>query len=269
MQHLAEKKRFDDVVAERKKNKKKSAVVAILMTLVIAIVGVYYCFAELFAYKNVRIESNCDGESPYTEEDVEKRLGLVKGMGLYSIDEDTMNTRIKYNLTYIDSASVSRRIPSTIVLKIEKLAKPAYYTEVGGDLYILGDDLKVLEMTDDIEKIEINSLILLELSDVRKCIEGETLGIDEKTAEILTELRNILQENEVFSDIVRIDIKSEFNINLLCTSRFAVKLGDNTNLETKILLMKTVIKDKKGLNDGGTIDVSDDAAREAVFRRYG
>ncbi len=262
------RKDFDEVVKEKKKNKRKSVALSVVLCLIIAVVGVCYCFNELFLYKQVEVKNKfAEQECPYTTEELEKGLELEKGIGLYSIDNEELQSKIKYNLPYIKSAKIKRKLPDTIVLEAE-YENASYYMEIGRNLYILSDELKVLENTDDIEKIEINSLILLSVPEGGMCIEGEKLGIDAETEQVLDILREELEKNEIFNNVIGIDLTNKFDINILCTAKYSVKLGDRSNLETKIAFLKKVLESKKNSPKGGSIDISDQSAREAVFEEF-
>ncbi|MBQ7399411.1 MAG: FtsQ-type POTRA domain-containing protein [Clostridia bacterium] len=263
---------FDTTVKNKKKQNKKNLVIALLAVLIILILGLYFCFAKLFFVKSVDIKDNTDkvvfvGEFPYTQEQMLEGLGIKKGIGLYDFDLSEAQSNAKYNLPYIKEIKLSRRWPSTIVAKTV-LEAPTYYVSVDNDLYILSDELKVLEKTDSSETIELNTLIHLECKAIHSCIVGEKMGISEDIENIIYELEEKLLENDVQNEITSINVSDKFNISLTYGTRYVVKLGDSGSLGTKIEFMKRIVEDRTGDVVGGTIDVSDEDNREAIYKKF-
>lgn len=261
---------FDTTVKNKKKQKKRNVAFAVFAIVIVLIVGFCICCAKIFFVKSVAVKDNTEGfvgEFPYTQEEMLAGLGLEMGMGLYDFSAGEAEENAKYNLPYIKEIRVSRRWPSTVVAKTV-LEIPTYYVSVDDDLYIVSDELKVLEKTKRFEKIELKSLIHLECSSLHSCIVGEKAGIASDIEKILYDLEEKLEENGVKNEISSINVSDKFNISLTFGTRYVVKLGDSKSLGTKIEFMKRIIEDRTDDIIGGTIDVSDEKNREAIYKKF-
>lgn len=263
---------FDATVKKEKIKKIKKRIVAFFVVAVIVVLGLFVCSENLFFVKKMDVKIDTEHEytsfeNPYTDDEMLKGLGIEKGIGLYSFDAKQAENNAKYNLPYINHIKISRRWPSTVVARI-KLEMPTYYISVENNLYILSDNLKVLEKTKDFEKIELGSLILLECDTIHSCIVGEKLGIHKDTEDIIYELDEKLCEFEVKKDISRINVSDKFNISIMYKTRYEVLLGDSKSIGTKIEFMKRIIEDRADDVSGGIIDVSDEESREAVYKKF-
>lgn len=263
---------FDNTVKKSKKHSMKMMVAAIVCALAVVAAGFYFCTSELFFVKKIDVKDVSNGEykrdNPYTDEEMLKGLEIEIGTGLYSFDKKKAESNVKYNLPHIKEIKLSRRWPSTVVAKVE-YENPAFYISVSDKLYILSENLKVIEKTETAETIEVDSLVFLETGKVDNCIVGEMLGIPEDSIELVEELRKTLDEYSVLRNVKLIDISDKFDVSLMYDSRFEVKLGDSKNLGTKIDFMKRIIADRGDVSPGGTIDVSNVESKEAVYKKFG
>ena len=94
------------------------------------------------------------------------------------------------------------------------------------------------------------------------------MGISEDIENIIYELEEKLLENDVQNEITSINVSDKFNISLTYGTRYVVKLGDSGSLGTKIEFMKRIVEDRTGDVVGGTIDVSDEDNREAIYKKF-
>lgn len=246
-----------------KKSKAKSKVIGFLFIVAIIVVGVYFCYINLFTLKNIKIVGDC----PYTEQQMMAGMGLEKRMGIYDKTEKEIRSQVKYNLPYINEIDISRRWPHTIVAKVQK-AEPTFYISISDDLYILSQGLRVLSKTKSAEDIELNSLILLQIDNVYSCVEGEYIEISQDNSKCLNELVEHLTEHGEFSNISVINIKDKFDIMLQYNSRYEVKLGDTKNLDIKIRFMQKILEKIDSSGVSGVIDVSDEETREGTFKNF-
>jgi len=263
---------FDTTVRREKVKRFKRICVSVIVIAIIAALGIFVCSENLFFVKGIDVKNISEDEylsayNPYTDDEMLEGLEIKKESGLYDFDASVAVEKAKYNLPYIKEIKISRRWPSTVVAKV-KFEKPTYYISVENNLYILSDNLKVLERTKDYEKIEIGSLILLECKGIHNCIVGEKLGIPEDIEEIIAEIDKHIEAFEVKKHISNINVSDMFNLSIMYGTRYNVKLGDAKNIETKIEFMKRVIESRTDDTSGGTIDVSDVDKKKAAYTKF-
>lgn len=267
----AEKKKnsFDKTVKRHKRINKKAKAVAIVAAIIICAVGIYLCFDKLFFVKSIAVESGdkSDAEKLYTQEQLFEGLGIEKGMGLYEFDADDAEKNAKYSLPYFKEIKISRKWPSTVVAKVIP-ETPSFYCLISDNMYIVSDELKVLECTTDARKIEVNSLIYLKVGGIHNCIEGEKLGVEEDTEQIIDTLVQELSKQGILERITSIDVTDKFDIEMMYDTTYLVKLDDAKNLDSKIHFLTRIVEERKDASGGGTIDLSNVSKKEAKFDKF-
>lgn len=260
---------FDEVVRRKKKSKRKSRFAAVIIVALIVVLGVYVCNGSLLTVKKVELKSLGEEEIslPYTQQELLSGLGLEKGMGLYDIAESELENNARYNLTYIKEMEISRRWPSTVVVRATA-ENARFYISIDGKIYVLSDELRVLETTDDIEKIEAQKLIILKVSSVKKCVKGDIMDVGKDINEIVVDLSEQLEKEGSLSRITLMDVTDKFNIKLMFETRFEVKIGDSKDLGNKIKMMNEIVKDKQDEMASGVIDVTKDYGKTGSLRKF-
>lgn len=261
---------FDEVVIIKKKSKRKGKLLAFLLIAVIAVLGVYVCNSKMLVVKNVEVVSldkNVEVSLPYTQEELISGLGLESGQSLYKTSESRMAENAKYNLTYIKEVEIFRKWPSTIVARVTA-EKPRFYMSIDGKMYVLSDELRVLDATENIEDIEINKLILLKTPTVKKCVKGEMADIGNDIKKIVIDVANTLEKENALHEITLLDISDKFNIKLMHDTRFEVKIGDAKDLGNKIKMMNKIVEDKNDELASGVIDVTKDYGKTGSLSKF-
>ena len=85
-----------------KRNKAKSKFIGFLFLFVILVIGVYFCYINLFTLKSIKVVGDC----PYSEEQMMAGMGLEKGMGIYDKTQAEIRQEVKYNLPFINEIKV-------------------------------------------------------------------------------------------------------------------------------------------------------------------
>ncbi len=86
---------------------------------------------------------------------------------------------------------------------------------------------------------------------------------DEDKNTIISEITEALNANEI-TDVREIDITDYYNISLNYANRIIIELGTSADVEYKIKFAKTLIEDKIGENQRGTIALYSEGG--ATFR---
>ncbi len=252
-----------DAMNNVKKNKRKAKLFAFAVLVIVAVIGISFCYFELFKFEQLVIK----GECPYDNSAVLEGIGMNKGDRLYDKSEKQIRESAKYNLPYIDSVEVSHIWPSTLVLTVEQ-AQPTFYVKISDDMYVLSQSRRVLSRTDNAETVEKNNLILLQIPDITSCVEGEFLETSEETNLLLDTIITGLEECSELVNVTRINVNDKFNIEFMYGTKYLVKLGDAKNLDVKIQFMNAIIEKKKNDGTSGIIDVSDEEGREGTFKNF-
>lgn len=255
---ISQKAAQQKVVLAKRKNRK----IAVWFFAVILLVCTYFCYSKLMLIKNCKVI----GEISYTNDEILHGAGLQYGMHMYEIDEEQISQKIKYNLPYIDSYKIKKRIPSTICFEVEA-AKPSMYTVISNQMFVLSQSLRVLSDTDDINYVEQNKLLYVNFGEITKCVAGEYIVADGESMEMTKTIFKSFEEMGLLPYVSELDVSDRFDISFNYKASYQVKLGDSKNLNQKIKFMNAIAEQ---LTDAGSgiIDVSDENVKEGIVKNF-
>lgn len=248
---------------QQKRNKKRKKIFRSLKigTTIVLFITIALCtiYSPLFNIKSIQIEGN----NKISENEIISLSQIQMEENIFSIKEENIRKKIKEN-AYIDKVKMVRKLPSTIILKIEERI-PMYLLEYAGSYIYLDKQGYFLEIST--QKLElpilqgaITATSTFEVGN-RLCIEDL-----EKLSTVLR-IMELAEANEIKQLITRIDIENKDNfIITIETKQKIVYLGDSTNLNTKILSMKAILEKTEGI--AGEIFMNKDLNNEyPVFRQ--
>ena len=180
----------------------------------------------------------------------------------FKLNKSQIKKQIKEN-AYIQSVIIVRNLPSEIVIKVEE-RKPAYLLEYAGSYIVIDKQGYMLEIKN--EKMNL-PVIQGAVTSTEEFKVGNRLCTEdlEKLAEILR-IVEIAQVNDIYTIITGIDIENAENIKLIFESEDKVAyLGDSSNMNTKILMIKSIIEKEKG-NPGEIFLNFDLNKKNPIFR---
>lgn len=127
--------------AKRRRNRQIATIAA---SVLIIVAGVFFSINVLFKIQEFELE----GESPYTLEEIVRVFGSEPGDGMFSYSGGVAAARICEELPYIESVQIRRKLPSTIVFRVE-VAQERFCFEYQGQWAVLSGTLKVLALVDE------------------------------------------------------------------------------------------------------------------------
>lgn len=104
--------------------------------------GVWLCFNMLFKIEQFELQ----GESRYNVEQIAAAFGHDVGDNMYGYVKSSAEDRIMRQLPYIETITVRRRLPGTVIFQVTP-AEEAYTLEYGGVFAVLSPARKVLRLT--------------------------------------------------------------------------------------------------------------------------
>lgn len=229
-----------------------SLIIILLATLVLFITSPLFNVTEITVV----------GNNTVSTETIVSLSQIEIGGNIYKTSKETIKKRIKEN-AYIENVEVRRKLPNKIELEIKE-RKTSYMLEYGGSFAYINNQGYILEVSN--EKLDV------------PIIEGYTTNAEELQAgkrlnkEDLSRLEMILkiteskESNEILEKINRISIEDNQNYTLkMEEEKKTVYLGNATNLSSRMLYLKAVLEDTKGLT--GEIFISGDLVKEKAFFR--
>lgn len=257
-----EKKRVLSEEEQEKIREKRKRTIFILKCTMLSVlfITLILCamFSPLFNIKTIEVQGN----EKMTENEIISLSQIQINENTFQLNKGKIKKRIKEN-AYINQVTIKRKLPSGIIITVEE-RKPAYLLEYGGGYLYLDKQGYFLEIAQ--EKLELP--ILQEAStDTTEFVVGNRLN--EKDLEklpILARIMELAQINSIDSLITRIDIGEKEDIKLIFeTKQKTAYLGDSSNLNTKILTIKSILEKEEG--KAGEIFVNMDLNKEnPMFR---
>lgn len=222
-------------------------IVLLLAVFLIGIVGIFF-----------RVHSiTVKGNTVYSDSEIISKSGIEKDMNIYLIDDRSVSTAILSAFPYVRTVKLTREIPTGVTLTL-KCDEPNYYTEIGGECFVLSRELRVMQRFESKDELltvhpDIKKLIG---GDVRRAVVGSELEYASKSySKQAKELLMILESAEVFGGISSVDFSDRFNVQLTYDGRLKANIGNSDDIELKLRFMNEIVKDLGEAR--GTIDLKD------------
>ena len=223
------------------------------------------CAAAFFKVRTITVE----GAGQYDAGLLAEASGIHAGDGLYALDKAAIRTSIMEAYPYIDSVRIIRQLPSGVLIRVtEEL--PAYYFELEGELFVLSEELRVLERSDDRTALlhRYPNLIEIRTLPVSSAIVGRTLRFTGKTANVYAkDMLKLFLDGELGDRITMVDFSSRFDIRVVVDDRLTIEVGDAENLEMKIRFAMEIMQ-KINERYEATINVENEEAYVIITRSY-
>ena len=236
-----EKKKATKLAQKRnKRNKKIKRILKIVVIILILAGGITFAMVSpIFNIKEIKVINNAE----VSTDTVKSLSGLTEGQNIFRFNKIEIENNIKTN-PYIETLKITRKIPSTVEIEvIERVASycisfMSKYAYINTQGYILeiSEDTKGMPIIYGTETKEeeielgkrLNNNDLIKLEDVIKII-------------------NTAKENNLAEKITSIDITNKNNyIIYMKEEQKNIHIGDNSNLNNKMLFVSAIIETEKG-----------------------
>lgn len=236
----------------QRKRKKRFRNIIILIVLVIILINLVYKI-PYFDIKHIKVQNN----NIVSSEEIYVIGEKVKGENIFYTKLDSIQKEIKKN-TYVDSVEIERKLPSTIIVKVNE-KKPFFYINNEGKYYVFSEDAKLIDIKDSMADLEVPEVVGLELGDI-KLGESIVFNKDNKRkvkyiSDLFLNISNPIDDSFDKKNISLIEIPEFFN----CSFKYknlTIKLGKDEEILDKLNKAFQIIKEKEYQDSIGYIDVS-------------
>ncbi|MBQ7777237.1 MAG: FtsQ-type POTRA domain-containing protein [Lachnospiraceae bacterium] len=221
-----------------KKRKRRWGGVLIILLLIAAVLGVFYYFISTYSIKTVYVEGNVH----YTQEEIQEIVmdGPLANNSLY-LSMKYSNKGVE-DIPFVDVMDVTVLAPDTIKITVYEKALAGYIEFM--DSYMYFDRDGYIVETSNVKTVGVPQIAGLSFEHV---MLGEKIPVeDDLIFGSIMNITNLLDKYELIVD--KIYFQSDMEI-LLYFDGVRVDLGDNTNLEEKIMVLPTFLaelEDKQG-----------------------
>ena len=258
---LTPEERAERVKKLKKKRRLRLAIVIAAFALMLAIIISPIILFAAFRVKNFVVE----GTSPYAKEEIISASEIELGKSLVFIDVDEVAATIEKNLPYTDEVVITKKLPSSIVIRYGETTK-AFAFELNAGTYALTDsNLKVLELSATVPEgvtlikgavpVSAETGIVMSFTDKDEAADDETHK--DKIFDLVLEISKAVAENGM-EDINLIDVSVRNDIYMIYQERMVLSLGDSADIASKLSLGHRVIIDENKIDPSqfATIDLT-------------
>jgi len=233
---------------QRKKIMKRRRIIFFTVSGLI-LLSIILFFTPLFNIKNINISGNNKVEIPQ----IKQAIGSIEEDNLFRLNTKKIITNIK-TIPYINDVVIKKKVfPVGINVDVVECV-PVGDIQTNESHIILDKNFKVLETIDAPMENVTNILGV----SVTASSEGAVISTDDsEKLTTMTEIYNILVEEELISKIGTINFEDMNNISFTYENRLDVICGSVVDFSKKIgMFKKAVTSSKLTDNSRGTIDIS-------------
>lgn len=223
--------------------------IAIIVLIIFAILSVTVFF---------NIESvNVFGSSIYTAEEIVAAGGIEDGDNMVRKNMGKAERAITSSLVYIETAEISRRLPSSVEIVVTPCIETASLQDEDGFL-IVSRSGKILKITE--EPVE-NTLVFYGAAPAEGMKPGMTFASeDENKTEVIFELMN-RADSGFASKITSFDVSDRLNISCVYEDRIDIEFGVISDMDYKFRLAEEILAEKISPDAEGRLKMLEDGAQ--------
>ncbi|MBQ8014573.1 MAG: FtsQ-type POTRA domain-containing protein [Clostridia bacterium] len=246
----------------KRKRRFRLAIVIIGFFLALSIVISPILLFTVFRVKAFTVE----GTSPYTNDEIIAASGIGIGKSMIFADLEEASENIEKTLPYTNNVRLTKKLPNGIIIRLEE-TKRAFAVELSAGMYALANsELKVLELVGELpaDVALITGAVPVKSEIGEKLVFASENETTDLTYALIEKIAAAVAESGL-KDIGLIDVTSRSNIYMIYQGRIVLRLGDSTDIESKISLGNRVINEENTIDPSqcGTVDLT--IAKKAYF----
>ncbi len=241
--------------------KRKVKKIKIFFLLIIFLILLLFIFSSsLFNIKNIEVEGN----NRISKEKIISISSLDEYTNIFKFNKSAVIENIKQN-AYIENVKIIRSLPSTVKITIEE-REPKYMLQFADSYVYINNQGYMLEISN--EKLD-NPILIGFTTDLSNIKAGNRINVDDlKKLQMVIKIYEIAKTNDLGELISKIDISNDKNYTLILDSeQKTVYLGDCSNLNTKMLYLKSILEYESSKGRAGEIFLNVDLNSEEVYFR--
>lgn len=230
-----------------------------IITVVIAIFAILLIFVSgAFNISEIIVEEN----KKISDEQIISFSGIEKGTNLFAVSEKDIKNKLKEN-SYINNVKIKRVLPNKIKLIVGE-RKLEYVLQLANSYVYIDRQGFILEISNTKPEVPVILGFSTDLSNVKS---NDRLNDDDlKKINTVIKIMKTAVNHDIANLITKIDVSNEKNYTIyLDTEGKIAYLGDGSDLNTRFLYVKSILKEQQGKN--GEIFVNMNLNSEYVYFR--
>lgn len=219
--------------------------------------------ALLCAFLLFRItQIDVTGDVVYRTEEVIKASGMKQGDNLLFFSAAEKERKLSEQLPYVGKVKLVRHFPGTLEIQITGAQVVSCVSSGSSWLYVSGEG-KILEVQGEPKSDAMQVLGITS----KTSRPGETVAIEDENAQkAYSDITGKIGELQTASSYTKLDLSDLYNIRLWYEGRVLLLLGSAANLPYKVEFGSTILRDKIGPSEKGTLDLTyADEGKRASF----
>lgn len=235
-----------------RKEKRLKIIKAILkIILFIAIIAGIAAFLLVSPVFNIN-EISVSGNNKIQATEIESLSQLNIEQNIFRFSKETVKNNIKQN-AYINSVEIKRKLPNKIEINVTERT-PAYQIKFGNAFAYIDEKGNILEINEEDLKLPLITGYKTQVEDFKA---GNMMQEEDVTKlDTVNSIIRVSKSNEIYDMITSIDITNdeEYKVEFKGEGKTAY-LGDASNINDRILLLKEILLKEKG--NQGEIFIND------------
>ncbi len=221
---------------------------AVLIVVAAVAVGVALSLTVFFNITEIAVEGQY---SVYSEQEIVAAAGISPGDNLLRLPVGEISDRLETELPYLLGVSVERRLPGTVIIRVNdvdtRLAIPC-----SSGYLIVSDGMKILEVSGELPA----GCPLVYGITPSTLSPGSQLETEEEFGtEYLERIVESAKNAALLTGVSSINVADRLNLSLVFDNRVFVLIGTASELDYKLQMMDTVLQ-KEGRDAVGHLDIS-------------
>ena len=239
-----------------KQKSKKRKFPKILLAFIFIFVIVLILASNLFNIKEIKVTGNVT----LLSEEIISLSKIRKHTNIFKINTSQVVKNIKQH-AYIEKVSINKKFPNEIQIEVEERI-PKYMLQFADSFAYINNQGYILEIANEKLSIPILTGITTEFNSIEK--PGNRLNkTDLKKMNTVIKIVESANSNQIGHLISKIDISDDKNYTLILeTEGKKVYLGDCSELNTRILYLKSILEQEKGIS--GELFLNEDLSEQKV-----
>lgn len=234
------KKKSKNKSLNKSKNNKNGGKIKIIFVFIILIILIILILVSgVFNIKTIEVIGN----QKISSDKIISLSSLELYTNIFNFNKNEIKEKIKEN-AYIEKVEVSRKIPNTVEIKVEERI-PRYMLQFADSYVYINNQGYMLEISNEKENIPILIGFTTDLSNIKA---GNRINIqDLKKMDMVIKIFEAARSNELGNFVTKIDISNEKNYTIILENEGKkVYLGDCSDLNTRILYLKSILEASSG-----------------------
>ena len=238
---------------------------ATVLTVVLALV---FGMSIFFKVETVKVA----GAEIYTPYQIEQAAGIKDGDNMLSLNKSAISSRIMQKLPYVGSVRIGISLPGTVNIQVEELTVTYAIADQEGGWWLMAANGKIVEKISGGDAANYTNILGVTLQDPELAAQavahepepvadenGETTPVTTTTAaerlEMAMNILQLLEKQGILGQAASVDVTHLNDLEIWYADQFQISLGDSSNLEYKLKLVKDAI-DEIGQYRTGSLDAT-------------